>query len=596
MALGRQRGASETWDYRKITLWGTLRAIVSRLSSPSQSDELTNTEVDRRPNAGVLAVLLHGWYSSPEDLRDVASAVREAIPDSDLLSPGYDESPASNVDPVRLTERVLDLIDRAVEEKAASGQPYQRIVLIGHSIGALLAKKVYVFARGQTQDGSGNLRRTDRPWAMLVDRIILLAGMNRGWNVWPKPRHMSWKLWIWAVPILPLGELLPVGDFLLRAKRGSPFVSNLRIQWLNLAREEPPLPLTVQILGDRDAVVDLEDHIDLQSGAKFVYREVDRTSHMSVLHFREGRPDREREFLYALTEPPETIKSSFEVPGSDRIDPSVDGVVLVLHGIRERAVWTPRIGESVATAAKAEGLKFARNTESYGTFAMLPFLLRYRRQKHVRWFMDQYTELRARYPRAAVNVVAHSNGTYIVASALRRYAACDLRHVALAGSIIPRRFEWNRMMRDGRVAAVKNYAASADTVVAVAGGLYELWSSSEIGSSGFNLFIEDGGKRGEVAFIKGSHGAAIQRENDRSIARFIVHGDSSEETAPQTDRQNVLSDFLSRQPWVAVVAGIVALLMLGSVVSTVAASGAHVSKRRALLLYWLLLIVFFWLE
>jgi hypothetical protein len=60
--------------------------------------------------------------------------------------------------------------------------------------------------------------------------------------------------------------------------RGSPFITNLRLQWLALRRWkiqqglQPIEALTVQLLGTVDDLVPPDDNLDLVTGKNFVYR------------------------------------------------------------------------------------------------------------------------------------------------------------------------------------------------------------------------------------------------------------------------------------------------------------------------------------
>jgi hypothetical protein len=67
------------------------------------------------------------------------------------------------------------------------------VTFVGHSFGAVLARKIAVAAFGGQFDREGSrpapfepelaLYRKKRPWADRIDRLVLLAGMNRGWTV-----------------------------------------------------------------------------------------------------------------------------------------------------------------------------------------------------------------------------------------------------------------------------------------------------------------------------------------------------------------------------------------------------------------------------
>ena len=217
---------------------------------------------EKRGDSRYLAVLVHG-LGSTRLIDDVKESLAEYLPEADLMVPQFNSGLWSNSDPVELSQSLSDCIRNA--ENARPGG-YEHIILVGHSFGGLLARKAYVFASGQNHEmWKAGLKPMLEPWAAKVSRIILLAGMNRGWSATPKPRHRSWfkTAWYWTGDTV--ARFTRTGHLLRSLKRGSPFIANLRIQWINLFRDGKPVPTTVQILGDIDDVVTDEDNIDLQS-------------------------------------------------------------------------------------------------------------------------------------------------------------------------------------------------------------------------------------------------------------------------------------------------------------------------------------------
>jgi pimeloyl-ACP methyl ester carboxylesterase len=157
------------------------------------------------------------------------------------------------------------------------------------------------------------------------------------------------------------------------------------------------------------------------------------------------------------------------------------------------------------------------------------FLLLNERQKYVRWFMDLYTEEIAKNPKVKISFVGHSNGTYILASAMERYSSIEVHNVVFAGSVVQRDYSWNRWQGEGRVQAVQNYIAAEDWVVAIFPRLFELITEitpleriSDIGSAGFNGFEDTFGNHFEH-IVKGGHSGALDVRNHDSIAGFIAH-------------------------------------------------------------------------
>jgi len=472
-----------------------------------------------REPATTLVVVVHGLKR--RILETVPPAVAEHLPQADILLPAYDAGPLSNADPVGLAAEISDAIEAQWRRHTQqTGGEYRRIVLIGHSRGALLVRKAYVFARGESQELSrGGLTPAEKGWPRAVERIILLAGMNRGWSLSPKPSKMSRPRWVLLRGLTAIARLTGRARLLREIRRGAPFIANLRVQWIRLNRRGP-MPLTVQILGDMDDLVAPGDNIDLQAGQHFVYLNAPHgTTHAGVVELEDA--DRREVFVRALTR--EDLVSEYLVPESQREDASVERVVFVLHGIRDFGGWTDRLSAVLEQHGARTGRVVETVRSSYGYFPMTRFLLLSERQKNVRWFMDRYTEVLAKYPNAGpIDFVGHSNGTYLLGSALRRYRACDFGRVVCAGSVLPRNFEWDEMVRDRRITAIRNYLTSADWVVGIFPNLFDRFG--DIGGGGFLGFTREPAVSAQFQYVKGGHGGALVADNFESIAAFLLDG------------------------------------------------------------------------
>jgi hypothetical protein len=226
------------------------------------------------------------------------------------LFPEYDAGRVlSRIDPAVIADELSATIQERCDLKRSEERPYDRIVLIGHSMGALLIRKSYVFACGQNHElWASGLRPAPRSWAEKVDRIILMAGMNRGWSFSPKPKTMSWPKCLVLRSADFAARMLGIASLMRAMKRGAPFGTNLRVQWLNLARSGHPMPPTIQILGDRDDIVSPEDNIDLQSGYNFIYLQAPSgTKHGNVVDLSD--PGRRKVFVRALSTPPANLQT-----------------------------------------------------------------------------------------------------------------------------------------------------------------------------------------------------------------------------------------------------------------------------------------------
>lgn len=198
-------------------------------------------------------------------------------------------------------------------------EQHRGVILIGHSLGGLIARKIYAAAcgsYGQAPMEAELEAANPRPWADKVERVILLASLDRGWRLshevalsqvllqmfLPLARHLSRygilaslleaAVWVWAacgfpgeVP-LPWRLLAGAGAaFLIRCaalranpgrqpftlfdvERGEPYVEKLRFQWARMrwhsqqGKETCGRATVVRLLGSIDWLVEPEDAAD----------------------------------------------------------------------------------------------------------------------------------------------------------------------------------------------------------------------------------------------------------------------------------------------------------------------------------------------
>jgi pimeloyl-ACP methyl ester carboxylesterase len=472
-----------------------------------------------------LVVVIHGLFPSALKLRALQTEVEKALPEADLLIPKFPL--LSNDSPIQFAEDVVRAIDEAMETRAKKNGGYDKIIILGHSIGALIVRKAYLFAMGQTQDRTPKLDVEKRGWVDRVERLILLGGVNRGWSFRKKPADMHWWKYFWFCVAISATKFLGILRCIHAMQRGTPFIANLRIQWLNLIRDGIEPAPTIQLLGSIDDIVSQQDNIDVESGAQFKYLPLQKTGHGDIINFSGALGEmRKAFFLKAL------LTDVGELQGSTltalKPDKTIEHFIFVVHGIRDKGFWTRLVAKQIEGAAPPRQVR--TTTASYGYFPMLDFLLLSERQKNVRWFVDEYTEALAKYPKAKMSFVGHSNGTYLLASALKRYPACTFHRVVFAGSVVPRKFDWDSFI-PGRVSAIRNYVAADDWVVGIFPRFFEYFErlkQPDLGSAGVNGFTSHSGHEYEAHFVKGGHGAAIDPSNFRAIASFILDGKEEE--------------------------------------------------------------------
>ena len=146
------------------------------------------SQLTKRGRGRELAVVLHSPHGSPKEMQGVSMAIGERSEDLDILAPilpygGF--FGLFRTTPVeQIVRAVVEEIDKALanRERRGDGGAYERLILIGYSCGAVIARKIAIVAHGETADAPfvKELRGLERTWAGSVERIILLAGMSSG--------------------------------------------------------------------------------------------------------------------------------------------------------------------------------------------------------------------------------------------------------------------------------------------------------------------------------------------------------------------------------------------------------------------------------
>jgi pimeloyl-ACP methyl ester carboxylesterase len=555
-------------------VWGKL--------APGDDCKTTAPKVDvqRDPGTGdrnTLYLLVPGLNSQSPVQQEYLQQVRKLLRrHGDVATITYPSHYLSNANPIAVAARINE---HAQAEWAA--KKYANVVVVGNSMGALLARKAMLLSAGRgagDDDFTPTPLRVEAPWHRRVSRLIMLAGMNRGWDVsGQKPADMRWYAYATLSSLAWLGNLTHNGQLMLGMQSGSPFVADLRLEWMRWMLdkkerhpEQPGLEV-IQLLGDIDDLVSPEDNEDMRvtASGNFVWLKVRGTGHRDLLDILP--PDGRREpliqqYRYAKLQAAveQDIKKlqtqSEELPPSN--DLAVTHVVFIMHGIRDLGEWSSKFETALQQqmTERARGRaeeppkeKLAIASVRYGYFGMGQFLLRRDRQKYVNWFMDQYTETLARYPNAReIHFIGHSNGTYLLTSALEKYRSMKINRLVLGGSVVPREYDWKKVFDRGQVDQVDNYVAEDDWVVALLPRFFETWPvaclGNDIGSAGFNGFTAgDSGqlKVRNIKYITGGHDAFLDKTSD--IVQFLIP--TTEQMRPQSPQTTPINDFEPKRKW-----------------------------------------------
>jgi pimeloyl-ACP methyl ester carboxylesterase len=596
---------------------------------------MSEHEFESHGSSSELIVVLHGLGGSRKNLEGILTAIRVEKPDADIFCPhlpyggplgAFTRAPMQGV-----VLRLMREISRHWDARRAKGAPYQSITFVGHSLGGVIARKLVILAYGETPGTAFEPEfaayRQPSAFAPAITRIIMLAGLSRGWSV---SSTDSWlTAFAWSV-MQVFGETVAwvtgVPYTVFAVRRGAPFLIQTRLQWLalvmrsagkwnpaisagaktnlkTLVQNFAPAFDLIQLLGTRDDVVSPEDMLDnnveMENSNYFII-EVPNSTHAEIIIMDRPPNDRGRaidqqnplhqrylQFKLALTTSRADLKQvaidwedvSDVMPEEPEWD--VTDVVFVIHGIRDKGFWTQKIARRVKQFARTSlvgpkritDLPYRSVTASYGYFAMAPFVLRPVRARKVAWLMDQYTEARVRYPNAKFSYVGHSNGTYLVARALKDYPAAKFGRIVFAGSVVRSDYDWQGIAKPApdelcslpRIEKVLNYVATSDWVVAAFPKAMQLFRSIDLGGAGhdgFNaafrlrqaptiqaaLHALQNEQVVQLQYVEGRHDAAIREIHWGDIASFVVTGRIPWLTNAQTKHQNIVQGSFLESP------------------------------------------------
>jgi serine/threonine-protein kinase len=165
-------------------------------------------------------------------------------------------------------------------------------------------------------------------------------------------------------------------------------------------------------------------------------------------------------------------------------------VVFLLHGIRTAGRWQKLASAELSRAG------FVVVPLDYGYFLASQLVRRSARETKVRWLLDEYSNWRRIVGCNRPSIIAHSLGTYLVASALEKYAQVKFDRIILCGAIVRTNFPWKLLIERGQVRSVLNQHGGND-----------FWANV------VQWFVNDAGPSGVRGFDERSTAQLIQRSN-----------------------------------------------------------------------------------
>lgn len=528
-----------------------------------------------------LIVAIRGWTNSGNWLlfgrpggeipSETLDALQAALPESEVWAPTLSLPMFCMETPERVSQELF----RAIDSYICARPELTSITLLGYSAGSLLARRIFCIAHGASE--SGEIDQATSSWAPKVHRLVMLAGITRGWEFsTASPDHVRFLSPVLFKTAKLIGKIKGIGKpddkrypFIWQLQRGSPFVVGTRLQYVRVlealrrnltSRNDAPrltmngVPSTVFLLGARDEYISPADCTELGPRAEFAYIELPGANHSQALLVsgdEAGATLRRQRLVSALNDSFfELNQKAWVVPPADiddYLDPMdlvgdgahesrqsrpVEHVVMVVHGIRDHGFWTKRIAREIKVLAREMDIAVRAPSPSYGYFSMWDFVKPDGRERATRWFMERYADIQSHFPGAKISFVGHSNGTYIAARALKLCPGIRFHRVVLAGSVVRCDFGWPDVGQ--QVGHVLNYVGSADSVVAFLPAVFErlglrFMDVGGAGAYGFTyaneplrsklLFALD-----QVQYVKGGHGAAICEGCWSEIAKFVLAG------------------------------------------------------------------------
>lgn len=426
------------------------------------------------------------------------------------------------------TQRMEDVARRlAVQVRTWAGDngvgdPVDEVVLIGHSVGGLLVRQAFLSDAGL----AGVRRESPWPWTNKVSRLVLLGSPNAGFHTHRLPLLLRPAFAVVAGVRALTAEQL---------QAGSPFITELRLRWVDAFRGHVRGVTVVQVLGDRDDIVTVQDSLDVEYMPQAARVDVPNAGHADLVEIDRCSEPEER---YAVLR--HALFGELDAARLEAVPPKPADVYVVLHGIRagKYANWVGRL----ATALQELNPAAVVHAPSYGYFSALDFAVPLTRRRNLRRFLDWYSRAYIETGSAPRGFAGHSNGTYMLGRALIEVPAIRFDRVYLAGCVLPREYPWRLVIDREQVQEwVHTDRAAKDWPVGWLCSALRGLGMRDVGTSGVTGFDDTPPRMQEHDQpLPGGHGAALEDGRVEQVARLLVGGEPDEDPAGPTSAPHLL--------------------------------------------------------
>lgn len=532
-----------------------------------------------------LIVFIPGWAAKLPEYHDLLKDTLDRLEQEkwisiwELLPFRYNNSFFSCADPEVITENLVASIEIHLRD---FGSNYDKIFLLGHSLGGLIARKVAlsISEKENWLNSKNNLFKKVN--------LILLASANRGYSTeYLPPGQQILERLTFNLPFL-----------IKKGKRGSKCINEIRLSWLrNFSELEPseesdnikPIaPPTIQLIGKLDRVVKRDDSIDIYRFKNTAEKVISGANHSD---FGRNRGEVFKEIIDKIIESFEHHFTGIYPKQREEINSLItpDCLVFLVHGIRDFADWHEVLEYEIHKQKPNAKVVSIR----YGYFTAFQFILPLQRLKNVRIFIDRYIQEFAKNPNIPIYVAAHSYGTFLFGYAMEKQLGIEIKRAYLAGSVLPKDFSWTRF--EGRLEAVRNDCANYDWPVGVL-CRYLRWlpGNKNIGTAGVDGFSEESSMIKSNQYIEGGHGAALNSPVTEEIVNFLF---KSQLTPDEWNLKYSGGDLKKRQ-LISIALGFLGLILLILLIFTliillspVQWSAVIISSVFTFVVIWILLYI-----